>query len=168
MIASIVRLVLTNIPLVAFILALLLSVIYTRKTISRAENFLSWLLLLSIGFTSLWAGLYHTLWPQTAAAFIGWQSSPFQFEMGMSDIALGIVAMVSFWRTLEFKSAVVMLVAIEFAGLAYGHFHQIARAGDYQAGNAGVLLGLTIIQIVLLPLLLILAFKARRPTRKVT
>lgn len=162
MVANIIRLVLTNIPLVAFILALLIPVIYARKTTRRAEKFLSWLLLLSIGFTSLWAGLYHTLWPQTAAAFIGWQSSPFQFEMGMSDIALGIVAMMAFWRTLEFKSAVVMWVTIEFAGLAYGHVHQLLRTGNDQAGNAGVLLALTIAQVVLLPLLLLLAFKARR------
>jgi hypothetical protein len=165
MAASVIRLVLTNIPLVAFILALLIPVIHTRKNLSRAENFLSWLLLLSIGFTSLWAGLYHTLWPQTAAAFIGWQSSPFQFEMGVSDITLGIVAMMAFWRTLEFKSAVVMWVTIEFAGLTYGHFHQLASAGNSHAGNAGILLGLTIIHVVLLPLLLFLAFKARRNTQ---
>ncbi|WP_347568908.1 DUF6790 family protein [Pantoea sp. MQR6] len=151
--------------MVAFILALLISLIHAPKTVSRAENLLSWLLLLSTGFTSLWAGLYHTVFPQTAAAFIGWQSSPFQFEMGMSDIALGIVAVMSFWRTLEFKLAVVMFVTIEFAGLAYGHFHQITSAGDYQAGNVGVLLGLTIVHVVLLPLLLILAAKDRRNTQ---
>ncbi|WP_312239614.1 DUF6790 family protein [Pantoea sp.] len=162
MVASAIRLFLTNIPLVTFILALLIATFYTRKNFSRVESYLSWLLMLPIGFASLWAGLYHTLSPQTAAAFIGWQSSPFQFEMGVSDIALGIVAIMAFWRTLEFKSAVVTWVTIEFTGLAYGHFHQILSAGNYHAGNAGLLLGLTIIQAVLLPILLILAFKTRR------
>ena len=162
MIASFGRLVMTNIPLVMFILALIIPLIKKRNINSNAEKYLSWLLLLSIGVTSLWAGLYHTIWPKTAAEFIGWQSSPFQFEMGMSDIALGIVAIVSFWRPLEFKSAVVMWVSIEFAGLVYGHFHQLSTTGDHHAGNAGILLGLTIIHVLLLPLLLILAYRARR------
>lgn len=157
MIANAIRLILTNIPLVMFILASLIPLLSHRQSGRYAERYLSWLLLLSIGVASLWAGLYHTLWPQTAAAFIGWQSSPFQFEMGMADIALGVVAIASFWRGLEFKFAVVLWVVIEFAGLGYGHFHQLATTGDHQAGNAGILLGLTIIHVVLLPLLWILA-----------
>ncbi|MGL4430534.1 MAG: DUF6790 family protein [Silvania sp.] len=159
MIANAIRLILTNIPLVMFILASLIPLLTHRQTGRYAERYLSWLLLLSIGVASLWAGLYHTLSPQTAAAFIGWQSSPFQFEMGMADIALGVVAIVSFWRGLEFKFAVVLWVVIEFAGLVYGHFHQLATTGDHQAGNAGILLGLTIIHVVLLPLLWILAHR---------
>lgn len=162
MIANFIRLILTNIPLVMFILASLIPLLSQRKSGNYAERYLSWLLLLSIGVASLWAGLYHTLWPQTAAAFIGWQSSPFQFEMGMADIALGVVAMVSFWRSHEFKLAVVLWVAIEFAGLVYGHFHQLAATGDRQAGNAGILLGLTIIHVVLLPLLWIAARRSAR------
>ncbi|MFY9994993.1 MAG: DUF6790 family protein [Leclercia sp.] len=157
MIANAIRLILTNIPLVMFILASLIPLLRHRQSGRFAERYLSWLLLLSIGVASLWAGLYHTLSPQTAAAFIGWQSSPFQFEMGMADIALGVVAIVSFWRGLEFKLAVVLWVAIEFAGLVYGHFHQLATTGDHQAGNAGILLGLTIIHVVLLPVLWMLA-----------
>jgi hypothetical protein len=48
---------------------------------------LSWLLLLSVGVEELWAGLFHVFSPQMAASTIGWQVSPFQFEMGVSDIA---------------------------------------------------------------------------------
>lgn len=162
MIANAIRLILTNIPLVMFILASLIPLLRHRQSGRFAERYLSWLLLLSIGVASLWAGLYHTLSPQTAAAFIGWQSSPFQFEMGMADIALGVVAIVSFWRSLEFKLAVVLWVVIEFAGLVYGHFHQLATTGDHQAGNAGILLGLTIIHVVLLPLLWMLARRSAR------
>jgi hypothetical protein len=162
MIADFIRLVLTNIPLVGFLLALLIPTVLPNRNINRAERYLSWLLLLSIGFTSLWAGLYHTLSPQTAAAFIGWQVSPFQFEMGVSDIALGIVAMVSFWRSLEFKAAVVLWVTIEFAGLVYGHFQQILSTGNHAPGNAGILLIITVVHVVLLPLLLIMARRSMR------
>lgn len=162
MIADFIRLILTNIPLVGFLLALLIPTLFASKKTARVEQYLSWFLLLSIGFTSLWAGLYHTLAPQTAAAFIGWQVSPFQFEMGVADIALGVVAIVSFWCTLEFKSAVVLWVVIEFAGLVYGHLRQILDAGNHEPGNAGILLGLTIVHVALLPLLLVMVRNARR------
>ncbi|MGE8191318.1 DUF6790 family protein [Pseudomonas sp. NPDC086278] len=162
MIADFIRLVLTNIPLVGFLLALLIPTLIPNRQVSRAEHYLSWLLLLSIGFTSVWAGLYHTLSPQTAAAFIGWAVSPFQFEMGVSDIALGIVAIVAFWRSLAFKSAAVLLVTLEFAGLVYGHLQQILSAGNHAPGNAGILLILTIVHVFLLPLLLFMARKGRR------
>jgi len=165
MIADYIRLVLTNIPLVGFLLALLIATLISKRKSSGAEHYLSWLLLLSIGFTSVWAGLYHILSPQTAAAFIGWQTSPFQFEMGVSDVALGVVAIVAFWRSLEFKAAVVLLVTLEFAGLVYGHFQQILSTGDHAPGNDGVLLVLTIIHVVLLPILLMVARKATRHTQ---
>jgi hypothetical protein len=42
-------------------------------------------LLLPIGITGLWAGVSHVFFPATAAAHIGWQVSPFQFEVGMAD-----------------------------------------------------------------------------------
>lgn len=75
----------------------------------------------------------------------------------MSDIALGIVAIVSFWRSLELQSAVMMWVSIELAGLVYGHFTNFNNRG-----HAGILPGLTIIHVLLLPLLLVLAYRARR------
>ena len=160
MIADSIRLLLTNIPLVGFVLAILIPTLRPNKDGRRAEHYLSWFLLLSIGFTSLWAGLYHTLSPQAAAAFIGWQVSPFQFEMGMADIALGIVAMIAFWRSLDFKSAVVLLVTMEFVGLVYGHLNQMLSAGNHAPGNAGILLALTVVHAILLPVLLVMARRA--------
>jgi hypothetical protein len=51
-----------------------------------AERFLSWILLLPIGVTGPWAGAFHVFFPATAAALIGWEVSPFQFEVGMADL----------------------------------------------------------------------------------
>ena len=47
------------------------------------------------------------LFPAVAAAHIGWQTSPFQFEVGMADLAIGITACLSFWRDLSFKAAAI-------------------------------------------------------------
>jgi hypothetical protein len=52
---------------------------------TKVEMLLAWVLLLPIGITGLWAGVSHVFFAATAAAHIGWQVSPFQFEVGTAD-----------------------------------------------------------------------------------
>jgi hypothetical protein len=146
MIGEAIRAVLTNLPLILFVLALLIPTLRGRRS---ADAYLSWLLLLSVGIDGLWAGLFHVLMPQVAARFIGWQVSPFQFEMGVTDIAFGLTAIVAFWRSLNFKAATVTFISLLYAGLAIGHIRQIVETGNFAPGNGGVLLALTIIKPVL-------------------
>jgi hypothetical protein len=160
MIAEAIRLIITNIPAVLFLAALLIAAIpHGNRPV--AERYLSWILLLGVGGEALWGGLFHILAPETAAAFIHWQVSPFQFEMGMADIALGVVGILSFWRSLDFKAAIVTFTSVLYAGLAWGHIHQIMSAGNLAPGNAGALLVLTIIKPPLLVGLLIAARRER-------
>ena len=100
MLEDLLRVILTNVPLFLFVTALLLAALTSRQALSKADHFLRWILLLPVGADALWAGLYHVLAPETAADFIGWEVSPFQFEVGIADIALGVTAVVSFWRSL--------------------------------------------------------------------
>ena len=60
-----------------------------------------------VGVSGLWAAVFHLFFPAIAAADIGWEVSPFQFEVGMADLAIGATACVSFWRNLDFKAAAV-------------------------------------------------------------
>jgi hypothetical protein len=45
---------------------------------------------------------------------------------------------VSFWRSLDFKAAVVMVNAIFLLGDAIGHLRQMIAADNFAPGNAGV------------------------------
>jgi hypothetical protein len=56
----------------------------------------------------------------------------------MADLAMGAAACVSFWRSLDFKAAVVMINAIFLIGDAVGHVRQMIAAGNFAPGNAGV------------------------------
>lgn len=67
------------------------------------------------GFTGLWAEVSHVFFPAIAAAHIGWQVSPFQFEVGMADLAVGATACIAFWRDLNFKAAAVSGASIAFS-----------------------------------------------------
>jgi hypothetical protein len=93
---------------------------------------------LPIGVTGLWAAAFHLVFPQIAAADIGWEVSPFQFEVGLADLAIGATACASFWRSLDFKAATVMASSIFLLGDAVGHVKQMIVAGNFAPGNAGV------------------------------
>jgi hypothetical protein len=144
-----------HLPIILFVLALAIALLRG----GGAARYLEWLLLLSVGFESLWGGLFHVFSPARAAAFIGWQVSPFQFEIGIADIAFGVVGVASFWRSIDFKAAVVWFAVIFLGGLAIGHVRQILEVGNFTAGNAGSLLAITIVKPLLL---LILLLGARR------
>jgi hypothetical protein len=92
MIADTIRFVLTNVPLILVALTLVFALL-RRPSGARAEHWLGWVLFFAVGADALWAGLYHVFAPHTAARFIGWQVSPFQFEIGVADIAMGLTAM---------------------------------------------------------------------------
>jgi hypothetical protein len=155
MIADTIRLILSNIPLILFVLALVIATL--RRHPAAAERYLAWLLLLSVGLGGIWAGVFHIFFPEVAAASIGWQVSPFQFEIGVADMAIGITAVVAFWRGPDFRAAVVWYIALFNLGVAIGHLRQAIEAGDYAANNFGILLAITVIEMVLLPVLAILA-----------
>jgi hypothetical protein len=137
MIASAIRFLLQNLPAVLFVVALVIAAT-TRRDGPAAERFLSWILLLPIGVTGVWAGAFHVFLPQTAASLIGWQVSPFQFEVGMADFAIGITACIAFWRDLSFKAAAVCAASVFLLGDAIGHVREMVMAGNFAPGNAGV------------------------------
>ena len=135
--ADLIAFVLRNLPVFLFVAALALAAT-VRSGAPAADRFLSWILLLPIGITGLWAAFFHIFFPGIAAADIGWEVSPFQFEVGMADLAIGATACLSFWRTLDFKAAAVMVSSIFFLGDAVGHVKQMLVAGNFAPGNAGV------------------------------
>jgi hypothetical protein len=160
-IAAAVRFVLTNLSTILFVAALVIAAV-THRIPGKAERYLAWLLLLSVGVQGIWAGFFHVFFPHTAAAQIGWQVSPFQFEIGVADMAIGIVAVASFWRSLDFKGAVVGYIVLFYIGVAIGHVREAVTANNFSPDNFGLLLLLTVVQVVLLP---VLYFAARRKAR---
>jgi disulfide bond formation protein DsbB len=164
MIAETIGFLLRNLPAVLFVVAIAVAAL-RRGHGPAAERFLAWILLLPIGITGLWAGLFHVFFPATAAAHIGWQTSPFQFEVGMADLAIGVTACLAFWRDLPFKAAAVCAAAIFLLGDAVGHVRQMMVAGNFAPGNAGVPFYMDVICPLLAIALLAIATRERRAGR---
>ena len=137
MIATFIGFSIRNLPALLFVLALVIAALRSHRG-AVAEQFLSWVLLLPIGVTWLWAGVSHVFFPAVAAAHIGWQVSPFQSEVGMADLVIGITACTAFGRDLGFKAAAVSVASIFLLGDAIGHVRQMIIAGNFGPGNAGV------------------------------
>jgi hypothetical protein len=159
MFAEAIKFVLGNLPAILFVASFVLAAIAKSPSYFPAR-LLGWMLLLSVGVESAWAGFFHIVFPHTAASSIGWDVSPFQFEIGVADASIGIVAIVSFWRSLDFKGAV-GYISLFFAGVAVGHVREAVLAGNMSTNNFGLLLVITVIQVILLPVLYVLARKQR-------
>jgi disulfide bond formation protein DsbB len=147
---------LRNLPAFLFAAALVLAALFRNRG-GAVERLLAWILLLPIGVTGLWAGISHILFPAVAAAHIGWQVSPFQFEVGMADLAVGVTACIAFWQDLSFKAAAVCAASVFLLGDAIGHIREMAEAGNFAPGNAGLPFYMDIICPVLAIALVIIA-----------
>lgn len=126
-----------NLPAFLLVLALILGTLGFSKG-PPARRFLGWMLLLPLGVNGLWAGIAHVAFPHVAAAHIGWKVSPFQFEVGVADLAVGVTAILAFWRAWEFRAAAVCAASIFLLGDAIGHVREMVVSGNFAAGNAGL------------------------------
>ncbi len=162
--AETIAFVLRNLPVLLFVAALVFAGL-SRSGAPIADRLLNWILLLPIGVSGLWAALFHLFFPQIAAADIGWETSPFQFEVGMADLAMGMTACLSFWRSLDFKAAAVLASSIFLLGDAVGHVKQMIVAGNFASGNAGVPFYSDIIFPVLAIILLIIVRRSEAAER---
>lgn len=150
--AGIISYVLSNIPAVCFGLAIVVALL-RHDGRPLAARLLDWMLLLPVGVGGIWAGFFHITFPAMVAQSIGWQPSPFQFEIGVADAAIGVAGVVSFWRALPFKAAVVLYIVLFNFGVAVGHVRD-ALGGNFAPNNFGLLLVITLAEMILLPVLL--------------
>src|SRR5271156_2183526 len=154
-IGTVIAFVLRNFTAIAFVVALICAALDRRRPV--ADRYLRWLLLLPIGLGGLWSGIFHVAFPEIAAHFIGWQNSPFQFEVGMADLAFGVAGCIAFRASYGFKAATVVVNAIFLLGDAIGHIHQMLASNNFASGNAGPVFYLDIILPVATIVLLLMS-----------
>ena len=148
-----IRLTLENVPVVMFALAMVMATFFSDMP-GIAERYLAWLLLLTVGVQGLWAGATHVFFPETGARYIGWQTSPFQTEVGFADLAIGCAAILSFWQGTEFKAAIVAYITLFYLGVGWVHIQDKIANGNQQKGNFGGLLVMTFANAAAFPILL--------------
>lgn len=103
------------------------------------ETLFSYFLLFSIGFSFFYNFVMHSFFGETAARFIGWEQSPFQFEVGTASLGYAVVGFLAFRGSFGLRLAAVVGPALFLLGAAGGHVYQMMMTQNYASGNAGVI-----------------------------
>ncbi len=105
MVEFLIRKLLTDFSLVMLVAAIVAAVVcHVRhrgqsqgKPSSRfANRLLGWLLLVAVGLPGVYTFVMHVFFPATSAAEIGWAVSPFQYEVGIADLTIGVLGVLAF------------------------------------------------------------------------
>lgn len=93
---------------------------------------------IGLGFVYVW--YMHAYMADFVAPLIGWQPSPFEWELAWAELGLAVVALISLWRGFEMRLAASLVFAIFAFGAAAQHIEQIIKSHNYAPGNAGLVL----------------------------
>ena len=117
-----------------------------------AQIFLLWFLVISVGLASISAFIAHTVFADTTAASIGWPAgNPFQSEVAVANLSVGVLGILCYWMRGSFWNATVIGFSVWFLGDAVVHIRSIVVEANYAPNNAGV----TFYLDILLPVILI-------------
>ena len=105
-----------------------------------ADRLLRYIFIFPVGMMGLWAASGHLFFPAVAARAIGWQPSPFQFEVGVANLGIGLAGLYAAFRTFEARLATNFVLACFLIGAGGGHIRDIIAAGNLAPGNAGPIL----------------------------
>jgi hypothetical protein len=104
------------------------------------EVLLLYLLVIFAGVGGLVGFLGHTFKAREIALKIGWQPSPFQFEVAMANLAFGVLGLLCLWQRRGFRTATGIGVAVFLLGCAYGHLKDMIVHGNFAPYNMGAVL----------------------------
>jgi len=131
-----------NFSVVMLVAAVVLAGAFARLHRDRpgghfAEQLLRWTLLLSVGVQGIFTFIVHVFFPATSAANIGWAESPFQYEVGIADLTVGVLGVLAWRGDFGFRLAAVIAAVCWYWGDAVGHVRQMVISGNFAPGNAG-------------------------------
>ena len=137
----------------------------TREGITKI--LLLWLLVIGVGLGGIMAFIGHTVFASSTAASIGWPAgNPFQTEVAVANLAIGVLGVLCYWLRDNFWVATVIANSIFQLGAAVVHINQIVVAHNYQPNNAGIVLYTDILVPLILIALLITQLYTSRYERR--
>jgi hypothetical protein len=137
------------------LLAIIIHVALMKQRSAKkiVEVTLLYLLVISVGVGALISGFMHVFNGPATAKMIGWQpGSPFQYEVGVADMAFGLICVLCILFRGPFWLAAIIANSFFLFGCMIGHIRSLAESGNLAAYNIGPNI---IIADLILPLLLI-------------
>jgi hypothetical protein len=134
-----------------------------RTRVRVAQIFLLWFLVIIVGVTGVFAFIGHTVYADATAQSIGWPTgNPFQSEVAVANLSVGVLGILCYWMRGNFWIATVIGFSVWWLGDAVVHIRSIVVEANYAPDNAGVTFYLDILVPVLLIALLVCYLYATR------
>lgn len=126
------------------------------------DRLLRYLFVFPLGLQGLWAFVGHVFFPAQSAAAIGWSDSPFQLEVGVANLGLGLASLYAAFRGFEARLAVFLVAASFLIGAGVVHIRDIVTTGNFPPGNAGPIMVTDFLTPIAVLVLLYLSSSAPR------
>ena len=162
------------VPILLWVVALLcagVAIWLEPRPITRGfviDRLLRYLFLFPLGLQGLWAFLGHVFFPERSAAAIGWATSPFQYEVGVANLGLGLASLYAAFRGFEARLATAIAAACFLIGAGVIHIVDIMGKGNLAPGNAGPIMVTDFLTPIVILVLLVLASGMLRPKSAAT
>jgi hypothetical protein len=134
------------VPVALWVIALLCAIIAVRRGPRPitfgfvVDRLLRYVLIFPLGVQSLWAFFCYVFVPEQSAAAIGWEPSPFQYEVGVANLGIGLASLYAAYAGFQARAAVAVMAMCFLGGAGIGHIRDIAIGGNLAPGNAGPIL----------------------------
>ncbi len=80
----------------------------------------------------------HLFFGEKIARYIGWRKGdPFQFEVGVADLGIGVLGIMCAWFSGLFWLATVVVATVFLEGCVVGHIRDMVRNKNFKPGSAG-------------------------------
>jgi len=103
------------------------------------QHILSSAIVYMIGWAGIGAGIAHIFFGERISESIGFQHNPYEFEVGVCDLSLGIVGLMAPYYLPEFWLAVILLSSFFRIGCGIGHIREIILSKNYAINNTSIL-----------------------------
>jgi hypothetical protein len=113
-----------------------------RSSVAVSGTLLNAFVFWAIGCAQVVNFIMHSVFGDFAAKSIGWAQSPFQLELALSSLGIGVMAFLLYSDRNPFRSKAALVIATVIFGwgAALGHVYQIVVDHDYAVNNTGLLL----------------------------
>ena len=126
--------------LVAASIHLAVSAKRRSSAVTIVGTYLIYLLFIYVGWMGLFTAYYHVFRPIEASASIGWSTSPYEYEVGMADLTVGVLGVLCLVFRGEFWLATAIADAVWLLGDAVGHVREMVVNNNHAENNAGIFL----------------------------
>lgn len=136
------------IPIIIWIIALffltiihLISVKNLRNLKGVLESLLLYMFLINVALASLWTFFGYVFFADEAAKFMGFgPGSPFQYEVGIANLAFGVMGIFCVWERGDFWLATAIGYSIFIMGVGIGNVREMVINHNDAPGNSGAIL----------------------------